>query len=59
MYDQRQQEVVGCLDFQAAVGTTHSSIGVPGFVAGLSQAHKSFGRLPWSDLLTTAIDKAG
>jgi len=31
------------------------SIAVPGLVAGLALAHKTFGRLPWSDLAQPAI----
>lgn len=31
------------------------SIAVPGLVAGLGLAHKTFGRLPWSDLAQPAI----
>jgi gamma-glutamyltranspeptidase/glutathione hydrolase len=32
--------------------------GVPGTVAGFYEAHRRFGRLPWSDLLQPAIDLA-
>uniref|UniRef100_A0A1B6MAA8 Gamma-glutamyltransferase n=1 Tax=Graphocephala atropunctata TaxID=36148 RepID=A0A1B6MAA8_9HEMI len=59
VYDQRQRAVVGCLDFQSSLGSSNSSIGIPGFVAGLSQAHQSFGKLPWSSLLNAAIEMAG
>ncbi|XP_046658453.1 glutathione hydrolase 7-like isoform X1 [Homalodisca vitripennis] len=59
VYDQRKRSIVGCLDFQASLGNSNSSIGVPGFVAGLYQAHKSFGKLPWSSLLNAAIEMAG
>ncbi|WP_459857691.1 gamma-glutamyltransferase [Dongia sp. agr-C8] len=31
------------------------SIAIPGLLAGLSLAHKTFGRLPWSDLAQPAI----
>src|SRR5437868_12357 len=31
------------------------SIAIPGLVAGLGLAHKTFGRLPWSDLAQPAI----
>jgi len=34
------------------------SIGVPGTVAGLYQAHQKYGKLPWADLLQPAIDIA-
>jgi len=32
--------------------------GVPGTVAGFYEAHRRFGRLPWSDLLQPAVDLA-
>jgi gamma-glutamyltranspeptidase/glutathione hydrolase len=34
------------------------SVTVPGTVEGWSQAHKRFGRLPWKDLFTPAIEYA-
>ena len=34
------------------------SIATPGLVAGLGLAHKTFGRLPWSDLAQPAIELA-
>lgn len=36
----------------------HLSSGVPGTVAGLIEAHKKLGRLPWKDLVQPAIDLA-
>ena len=35
--------------------TGHQSVGVPGSVAGMYEAHHTFGRLPWADLLAPAI----
>src|SRR2546423_80790 len=35
--------------------TGHRSIGVPGTVAGMYEAHHKFGRLPWKELLVPAI----
>ena len=35
--------------------TGHRSAGVPGTVAGMYEAHRKFGRLPWKDLLAPAI----
>ncbi len=34
------------------------SVGVPGTVAGLYQAHQKYGELPWKDLVQPAIDQA-
>src|SRR5690349_2920914 len=35
--------------------TGHRSVAVPGSVAGLYEAHRRFGRLPWKELLVPAI----
>lgn len=35
-----------------------SSVGVPGLVAMLAQAHREHGRLPWAELFTPAIELA-
>ena len=35
--------------------TGHLSAGVPGSVAGLYEAHRKFGRLPWPDVIAPAI----
>jgi gamma-glutamyltranspeptidase/glutathione hydrolase len=35
--------------------TGHRSVGVPGSVAGLYEAHRKFGQLPWKDLLAPAV----
>ena len=34
------------------------SVGVPGTVAGLFQAHQKYGKLPWKDLVQPAVDLA-
>jgi gamma-glutamyltranspeptidase / glutathione hydrolase len=36
----------------------HLASGVPGSVAGMEQAHKRFGKLPWKQVLQPAIDLA-
>lgn len=59
VFNQRRREVVGCLDFRPAKGVLHSSVGVPGFVAGLNEAHRLHGKLPWATLLNAAIEIAG
>ncbi len=35
-----------------------ASCGVPGAVAGLGEAHRLYGRMPWQDLVTPAIEIA-
>jgi gamma-glutamyltranspeptidase/glutathione hydrolase len=35
--------------------TGHLAAGVPGSVAGLAEAHRRFGRLPWADLIAPAV----
>lgn len=36
----------------------HLAAGVPGAVAGMDEAHKKYGTLPWKDLVRPAIDLA-
>jgi gamma-glutamyltranspeptidase/glutathione hydrolase len=38
--------------------TGHRSVGVPGSVAGMFEAHRKFGRLSWKELLAPAINLA-
>lgn len=35
--------------------TGHLSVGVPGSVAGMFEAHRKFGRLPWAQVLAPAV----
>ena len=35
--------------------TGHRAVGVPGTVAGMYEAHRRFGHLPWSELLAPAV----
>ncbi|MGQ8775292.1 gamma-glutamyltransferase [Serratia sp. NA_112.1] len=53
MYLNEKGEVIENLSL---VGT--KAAGVPGTVLGLWEAHKRFGKLPWSELLTPAIGYA-
>ena len=36
----------------------HLAVGVPGSVAGMYEAHKKYGQLPWSELIVPAIKLA-
>lgn len=47
------EQVAGDVNVQGA-----KSIAVPGVVDGLGQVHGRFGRMPWRDLLTPAIEHA-
>lgn len=38
--------------------TGHLSVGVPGSVAGMYEAHRKFGRLPWAEVIAPAIKLA-
>ncbi len=38
--------------------TGHRAVGVPGTVAGLWEAHRRYGRLPWQDLVEPAVQLA-
>jgi gamma-glutamyltranspeptidase/glutathione hydrolase len=42
----------------SASTTGHLAAGVPGSVAGMWEAHRRFGSLPWSDLVTPAANLA-
>lgn len=44
------------IDGQSLIG--HLAVGVPGTVAGMWEAHKRFGTLPWKDLVTPAVTLA-
>lgn len=49
------------VDFGSTTQSYHvgeGSIAVPGLLAGLTEAHRRFGRLPWADLVSPAIDLA-
>lgn len=44
---------------EGAINTTgHLSVGIPGAIAGLWEAHRRFARLPWRDLVGPAIELA-
>jgi len=44
--------------FDAAKAMSFKGVAVPGTVAGLFEAHRRFGKLPWARLLQPAIDLA-
>uniref|UniRef100_A0A1B6EET4 Gamma-glutamyltransferase n=1 Tax=Clastoptera arizonana TaxID=38151 RepID=A0A1B6EET4_9HEMI len=57
LFDERQKQLARCFDFRVSADI-NKNIGIPGFVAGLAIAHKQYGKLPWSTLLTPAIERA-
>ncbi|KAG8236491.1 hypothetical protein J437_LFUL016402 [Ladona fulva] len=69
IYDHRRRMVVDAIDFRetapqkfgvdsGAIGSSPSGkmVGVPGFLKGLGMAHKLYGRLSWSELITPSIN---
>jgi gamma-glutamyltranspeptidase/glutathione hydrolase len=52
------------IPFESGTATTqrfligHASCAVPGAVAGLAEAHRAYGTLPWDELLAPAIELA-
>ncbi|ELA42496.1 gamma-glutamyltransferase [Vittaforma corneae ATCC 50505] len=44
------------MDDQRLATTTGLSVGVPGEVLGFYEVHKEYGKLPWKDLFTDAIE---
>jgi gamma-glutamyltranspeptidase/glutathione hydrolase len=53
MYLDESGEIIEDLSLKGVL-----SSGVPGTVAGLAEAHKKYGKLPWADLVQPAIDLA-
>jgi len=53
MYLDRDGNVIANLSLRG-----HLASGVPGSVAGMVEAHKKYGSLPWKDLVQPAIDLA-
>lgn len=53
MYLREDGELLG-----GASLTGHLAVGVPGTVAGLYEAHRRYGSLPWRELVAPAIDLA-
>ncbi len=53
MYLDAQGQVVDNLSL-----TGYKAVAVPGTVAGMSEAHRRYGRLPWKELLAPAIELA-
>lgn len=56
IYDHRTG-IGNTIDFRATHSTS-SSIGVPGFLAGLSLASSKYGVLPWKTLVKPSINLA-
>lgn len=56
IYDHRTG-VGNIIDFRATY-SSHVSIGIPGFVAGLYYAHEKYGILPWKTLVEPSINLA-
>lgn len=54
IYDQRQRRIRDCLDFRM-VASRSSSVGVPGFLAGLYEAHYNHGALNWKEVLMPSV----
>ena len=53
MYLDARGEVIADLSL-----TGHRAVGVPGTVAGLWEAHRRYGRLPWRDVVEPAVQLA-
>lgn len=53
IYDQRERKLMSAIDFRVT-RSSHSAIGIPGFVAGLALAHELYGVLPWDKLISPA-----
>ncbi|MBI1778044.1 MAG: gamma-glutamyltransferase family protein [Proteobacteria bacterium] len=52
----RGGSALGRDDSEGAINATgHLSVGIPGAIAGLTEAHRRFGSLPWAELLQPAI----
>ena len=53
MYQDEKGEIIPDLSTDGAL-----AIGVPGTVAGMYEAHQKFGKLPWEEVVQSAIDLA-
>ncbi|XP_075222619.1 glutathione hydrolase 7-like isoform X2 [Lycorma delicatula] len=57
IYDQRQRKLKDCIDFRV-LKSLSSVVGVPGFLAGLYQAHNHHGILSWKQIIAPSINIA-
>ncbi|MGH2950393.1 MAG: gamma-glutamyltransferase family protein, partial [Solirubrobacteraceae bacterium] len=55
---ERERAELGVEEFESEVAATGRSVGIPGTVRVLEQAHERDGRLPWRRLLHRAIELA-
>ena len=69
VYNHRKFEVLDVIDFQSTVPNSMDfnnfdssaeglSVGVPGMLMGLWEAHSKFGRLTWQEVVMPAINLA-
>ena len=69
VYNHRKFEVLDVIDFQSTVPNSMDfnnfdssaeglSVGVPGMLMGLWEAHGKFGRLTWQEVVMPAINLA-
>lgn len=66
IYNHRKHKMVDILDFREMSPNSYAdnkfdtsivglTIGVPGFLKGLWEAHEKYGKLPWRDLIVPSV----
>ncbi|XP_024080966.1 glutathione hydrolase 3-like isoform X1 [Cimex lectularius] len=58
IYDHKLGKLRDCINFNRKGSTSSETVGIPGFINGLSFAHSKFGRLPWKKILSYSIELA-